>query len=575
MDPNARPVPPPIFQPLGQRATVAKPEPAPMSKKPTTPAHEHKDSVRELVETVVFVVVLVLLLKSFIAEAFIIPTGSMAETLLGYHKYVTCPECKFDFPVNCSSEVDPQQASQRADIVACTCPNCRKHITFTHGGVEGDIPNPTWYSGDRVLVAKFPYDFKHFGMNGPERYQVVVFKYPEGPQKDGVAMNYIKRLIGLPNETIAVYYGKLYKYGNDDLKYPDEGEGDREIEHWRKRFMNEDRAKDLFMEDERSLPRDRKFKILRKKPDQILAERRIVFDNDRQAIDLLKLPPRWQAGESGWSADNNTSPHKFTITDTGKAADRIAWLRYKNLIPDADRRSAHAELISDFMGYNSYEPHRGMPPPLNWVGDLLLECEVTVQAPKGEFFMELSKGVDRFRAKWDLSTGNCTLSRIADGKTEDLSTEHTSMKKEGTYRVRFGNIDERLIVWVDSSLPFKDGVEYGPPGQRGPTENDLEPASIGASGASVSVQGLKLWRDTYYTDAEQGVAVDLRDKDRWDALRHLPVKTFYVQPGHYLCMGDNSPESFDGRSWGLVPERLLLGRALVVYWPHWRASLIH
>src|SRR5262245_55968586 len=51
-------------------------------------------SGREVVETVVFVVVLVLLLKSFAAEAFVIPTGSMAETLYGYQKEVTCPSCK-------------------------------------------------------------------------------------------------------------------------------------------------------------------------------------------------------------------------------------------------------------------------------------------------------------------------------------------------------------------------------------------------------------------------------------------------------------------------------------------------
>jgi signal peptidase I len=41
----------------------------------------------------------------------------------------------------------------------------------------------------------------------------------------------------------------------------------------------------------------------------------------------------------------------------------------------------------------------------------------------------------------------------------------------------------------------------------------------------------------------------------------------YVQPSHYLCLGDNSPESSDGRYWGLVPQRLLLGRALMVYYP--------
>ena len=45
--------------------------------------------------------------------------------------------------------------------------------------------------------------------------------------------------------------------------------------------------------------------------------------------------------------------------------------------------------------------------------------------------------------------------------------------------------------------------------------------------------------------------------------------TLYVQPGHYLCLGDNSPHSSDGRAWGLVPERLMLGRALVVYYPFW------
>ena len=53
----------------------------------------------------------------------------------------------------------------------------------------------------------------------------------------------------------------------------------------------------------------------------------------------------------------------------------------------------------------------------------------------------------------------------------------------------------------------------------------------------------------------------------WDQLRHLKPMTLYVQPGHYLCLGDNSPHSSDGRAWGLVPDRLMLGRALVVYWP--------
>ena len=93
---------------------------------------------------------------------------------------------------------------------------------------------------------------------------------------------------------------------------------------------------------------------------------------------------------------------------------------------------------------------------------------------------------------------------------------------------------------------------------------------------------LKLWRDTYYSTSVGGlsdadnavVGEDLKNVLKWDPLRHLKHKTIYVYPGHYLCLGDNSPESSDSRHWGLVPERLMLGRALVVYFPFERAGTI-
>src|SRR5262245_55770247 len=89
-------------------AEAAKPATRSASAKGASQPTEAKDGTREIVETIVFVVVLVLLLKSFVAEAFVIPTGSMAETLWGYQKRVDCPKCGYYFPVNCSSEVDPQ-----------------------------------------------------------------------------------------------------------------------------------------------------------------------------------------------------------------------------------------------------------------------------------------------------------------------------------------------------------------------------------------------------------------------------------------------------------------------------------
>src|SRR4051812_25866805 len=91
---------------------MPEPAPSPLSKIGSTafrlivgrdkklPAHG--DPAREIFETVVFVVVLVLMLKLFVAEAFVIPTGSMASTLWGDQITAKCPECGHKFPVSSS-----------------------------------------------------------------------------------------------------------------------------------------------------------------------------------------------------------------------------------------------------------------------------------------------------------------------------------------------------------------------------------------------------------------------------------------------------------------------------------------
>ena len=112
-------------------------EPMPMPPIPLEPAKpapsgpatakevEQKDTFRELIETIVFVVVLVLMLKTFLAEAFVIPTGSMADTLLGYHHKVACKECGKENLVNASDEADPQHR-EAASVVSFDCQNCGK-----------------------------------------------------------------------------------------------------------------------------------------------------------------------------------------------------------------------------------------------------------------------------------------------------------------------------------------------------------------------------------------------------------------------------------------------------------------
>src|SRR5262245_39021464 len=62
-------------------------------------------SGRESIESFV-VVFLAFLIWSLEAEGFVIPTGSMAPTLMGRHKEIACPECGYVYTVNADREVE-------------------------------------------------------------------------------------------------------------------------------------------------------------------------------------------------------------------------------------------------------------------------------------------------------------------------------------------------------------------------------------------------------------------------------------------------------------------------------------
>ena len=58
---------------------------------------ERTSLMRMVVESVVALAIAVILFRTFEAEGYMISTGSMAPSLLGYHKQVTCPRCDYSF----------------------------------------------------------------------------------------------------------------------------------------------------------------------------------------------------------------------------------------------------------------------------------------------------------------------------------------------------------------------------------------------------------------------------------------------------------------------------------------------
>ena len=73
--------------------------------------------VRQTVDLVVVLCLGVLLFRTFSAEAYVVPTGSMAPTLMGHHRELTCPNCGFVFVIGVDEEGHPPRP---------VCPNCGK-----------------------------------------------------------------------------------------------------------------------------------------------------------------------------------------------------------------------------------------------------------------------------------------------------------------------------------------------------------------------------------------------------------------------------------------------------------------
>lgn len=541
---------------LASKLGTDQPRGSQAMSKSDTPARR-PDGWRETVESVVVAFVLAFLFRTFEAEAFVIPTGSMAPTLYGQHRDVYCEQCGTRFAVGVSSGTAGDAEIRngyvvphaRSNYAICPNANCR----FPNNVLDREI-----FAGDRILVNKFPYEFSE-----PKRWDVVVFKFPEGAKT-----NYIKRLVGLPGEDIKLEGG--------DVKVRKRGE--------------------------------QEFRVARKPPEKQRLLQLLVHDNDRPARDLLAAgwPEAWasdQRAGSKWSAD--AQARAFRCDPDELAGDLWQWLRYTNYAPRAADWSRalgstasaslgrpQPEAVRDFYGYNSRitlgeaegAASRGDLPDLlgdngaEWVGDLTLTCTLEAFAAEGEIVFELVESPRRYRCQINLKSGQGALSyqdepaRAGEDFKPAGEPFDSGISRAGSYDISFANVDDRLCLWIDGklvkSLEFEIDSRYPPPDPAAvrPGQADWSPVAIAARKAKVRVSHLLIERDTYYrNELPPGVQID---RDGIYALNDDDDDDFEDQ---FLMLGDNSPKSNDSRLWNsghAVSRRLLIGKAFFIYWPH-------
>src|SRR5438128_1383250 len=86
-------------QPQAPASPASAPS-APSAPSPTKTPRGKSGGVKDTVESIIVAFILAFIFRAFVVEAFVIPTGSMAPTLLGAHMRFRCEDCGYEFTVN-------------------------------------------------------------------------------------------------------------------------------------------------------------------------------------------------------------------------------------------------------------------------------------------------------------------------------------------------------------------------------------------------------------------------------------------------------------------------------------------
>lgn len=503
-----------------------------------TDGSEHETSTVATLQSLIIAFVLAMTFRGFITEGFVIPTGSMAPTLLGEHLLIHSNQTGYTYPVDAKganlagAAVDPMLGPEYP--LPTISPRTLRHRM-----------------GDRILVLKSLYPFAE-----PDRYDVVVFKNPTDP--DGDAENYIKRLIGLPDEAIWLTDGDVFTTSAvncDDL--------------------------DSFE--------------IRRKPEYVQrAVWQPVYDSDFIPVHPDRLSGRYAPPWSGPQWD--TADRRSYRCETGQPST-LSW---------DDQQLG----LTDWTPYNMFSMSRTLRAGRDTnISDLRVAADIVPDSDG--LRMSLHLDARGYQFEFSIGDGVARMRMRPLGERGPWLREETAevgMPEAGrVYRVEFWHVDQAMSIWIDGTragVPLE--YDWAPPQrieqafgmvveawqQRSPR---VQPAEAklrwNFSGSPVTLHRLRVDRDLYYradtltTQATRNATppgYEGQVRAGSPAFGTHPLKLAVLGPDHFFMCGDNSAASSDSRLWGnphpyvieqiddspfLVHRKLLLGKAWLVYFP--------
>lgn len=519
-------------------------------------AETHKTSIKETLTSIMIAFIVALVFRGFVVEGFQIPTGSMGPTLLGAHVRARSPISGFEWPVepwvrNANNSVAPVQLGMTP--------------TDPMTGIEMPAQDYKTLSGDRVFVYKYLEPF-----HSPQRWDVTVFKVPTGVQE-----NYIKRMIGVPNEQVALVDGDVFTHAN---------EGDPvgwEVDGW----------------------------SIQRKPERTQrAVFQTVFNSDYTPPNSATFRSPFRGATPGWTGLNDGASYAYdratpTTLDWLNTVFRLDdYLPFNELPRNGQwwsRQDGREFPVSDVAMAFGYEPDSD-------------NSTVTVRltARGHEFRGTLVRdagtvtAVLQMRAESDEGNSWTTIDQAkAPGKTL-LAGRITS--------IEFWHVDQALWLFADGKLvaggPEKGSYDWTI-GQRleNATGRDVlhelrdrpqfalydpdlyrVPALRAEfAGSAFQLHRVRVSRDLFYrpelfSPNPNAWPGDPKTAAGNPALATHPAAPMLLGPDEFFFCGDNSARSLDGRLWGaphpMVAEKLgtgsgkvhrtmLIGRAFYVYFP--------